>query len=415
MTQQPSQSAQTVASQPDRSVVWVGYATFFLLGWCMLLVPSLIRSIETAFAKTDASIGLAYLLASLAWVTGTISSGVLAGRMPRRLLMGGGQALAAIGLLAMATSGTWDLFIAGYLVYSLGLGIIDSGMNAVFMDLFPGRQAGALNRLHLWVAIGALVGPLTIGLLVGAGVPWQAVVGATGAAGAIAAAALATRRLPPTQHGPGETEAERAGSRSTVPLRRRIPLPVLLLAAAIACYVASEMGVTGWLVRYLDEAPIEIATLALSLFWGGLALGRLLSSLVADRLGAVAFTAAASVACGIAVIAALVVPTLALTLACFALAGLAAGPIYPMIMAIGGSLYPDRTSAVSSALASAAVIGSLVYPPLMGVLSETVGLTLAMLGAALFAFATAGFVMLGARVAHAAPGVTPVGSSASQG
>jgi fucose permease len=69
-----------------------------------------------------------------------------------------------------------------------------------------------------------------------------------------------------------------------------------------------------------------------------------------------------------------------------------------MIMAIGGSLYPGRASMVSSVLASAAIVGSIVYPPLMGVVSETAGLWLSMLGASLFAFAAAGCIWAAARL-----------------
>ncbi len=396
-------------------MVWAGYASFFLVGWCMLLAPSLIRDIEAEYSKSDAAMGLAYLLFSLAWVSGTISSGVLAAHLPRRLLMGGSPVLIALGLAVMAAAGAWGVFLAGFLVFGFGLGIIDSGMNAVFMDLFPTRQAAALNRLHLWVAVGALAGPVTIGRMVGAGVPWQSVVAATAAGAAIIAVALLSRRLPPTQHGPVESATGTQRAAVSFPAKRHVPLPVLLLSIAIGCYVATEMGVTGWLVRYLDDVPIEVATLALSLFWGGVAVGRLLTSYLADRFGAVVLAATWSVVFGVAILASLVAPTVWIAIACFAIAGLAAGPVYPMIMAIGGSLYPDRTSMVSSVLASAAIVGSIVYPPLMGPLSETAGLAVGILGAALFSFAAAALIFMAARMARAGRSVTLAGTRASHG
>jgi len=420
VTQPPDRPGMTAtrdpaAPAPARIVVWTGYATFFLLGWSMLLIPSLIRDVEGTFARTDADMGLVYLLYSLAWVTGTISSGVLAGRLPRRLLMGGGPALMALGLAAMAATGSWPAFIAGCLTFALGLGLIDSGMNAVFMDLYPDRQAAALNRLHLWVAVGALAAPFAIGRLVAAGVPWETIVAGGAVAAAAVAVVLGTRALPPAHRVDRHRMGTTLGSESDARSRRRIPVPVLVLSAAIACYVATEMGVTSWLVRYLDDAPIELATLALSLFWGGMALGRLVSSFLAGRMGAVKLAATWSVACGVAVIASLVAPTLGLAIACFAVAGFAAGPVYPMIMAIGGSIYPDRSSMVSSVLASAAIVGSIVYPPLMGQLSGTVGLGVSMLGAGLFSFVAAGLIVAGARLDPRRRGVTPAGASASHG
>ena len=180
-----------------------------------------------------------------------------------------------------------------------------------------------------------------------------------------------------------------------------MPIPLVVLAIAIGCYVAAELGVSSWLVRYLDDAPLEVATLALSLFWASLALGRLVSSFIVDRMGAVTFAATWSAACGVAILAAINVPSVPLAVLCFAIAGFAAGPVYPMIMAIGGSLYPGRASMVSSVLASAAIVGSIVYPPLMGVVSEAAGMWFSMLGAALFAFAAAGCIWAAARLARA--------------
>jgi fucose permease len=58
-----------------------------------------------------------------------------------------------------------------------------------------------------------------------------------------------------------------------------------------------------------------------------------------------------------------------------------------MIVAVGGDRYPDRSAAVGASLTGLAVVGSTVYPPAMGLLSVTVGLTVAMLGNAVLALA----------------------------
>lgn len=391
-------SASAVA--PGRDVVLVGFAAFLLLGWTVLLVPSLIREVQRAFGQSDAGMGLGYLVNSLFYVAGTMAVGVLASRLPRRLLLAAGPGLAAAGLVVIGTAGPWAVFLAGFAVMGLGAGLIDAGVNALFMDLYAGRAA-MLNRLHLFFALGALAVPLVVGVSVGSGAPWQAVVLVTAAAAAPVAVLLGTRVLPASHsHAPA---APGPAPDATPPARlgSRVPLPLVVLAVAIGCYVAMELGVSSWLVRYLEDAPLAVATLALSLFWGALALGRLVSSLIVDRMGAVAFATTWAAACGVAILVAILVPWLPLAILAFAVAGFAAGPVYPMIMAIGGSLYPGRASMVSSVLASAAIVGSLVYPPIMGVVSEAAGMWTSMLGAALFAFASAALIWFGARLARA--------------
>ncbi len=104
----------------------------------------------------------------------------------------------------------------------------------------------------------------------------------------------------------------------------------------------------------------------------------------------------------VALVGAILVPSLPASIALFALAGVATGPVFPMIIVIGGDRYPDRTSAVSGLLTGSAVVGSIIYPPVMGFLSVTVGLTVAMLGAALLGLAAAGSLLLVGR-RHPAP------------
>jgi fucose permease len=178
---------------------------------------------------------------------------------------------------------------------------------------------------------------------------------------------------------------------------RHVPLPLVLLAVAITSYVAAESGVSSWLVRFLDAAPIGVATLALSLFWAGLALGRLVASRVADRFAPMSVVTACGLAAGAAILAAVVVPWIGVSIALFAVAGIASGPIYPMIVASAGALYPARANAVSGVLTAAAVTGSVVYPPAMGLISNGLGLGVGMAGAGLFAVVCAG-AMVAARL-----------------
>jgi len=95
-----------------------------------------------------------------------------------------------------------------------------------------------------------------------------------------------------------------------------------------------------------------------------------------------------------------VVPWIAASIALFAIAGVACGPIYPMIVASAGALYPARANAVSGVLTAAAVAGSVVYPPAMGFISNGVGLGVGMAGAGLLALACAGALVVARLLAR---------------
>ncbi len=67
----------------------------------------------------------------------------------------------------------------------------------------------------------------------------------------------------------------------------------------------------------------------------------------------------------------------------FTLAGACYGPVFSMIMAIGGSVYLHQIAALSGGLTTAASAGAIIYPPLMDVLASRIRLGGGMFGAAL--------------------------------
>jgi fucose permease len=350
----------------------LGCLAFLLIGWSGLLVPSLIRSVREAFGQTDAGIGLWYFVYAVAYAAGSFGGGIATERLGRRTVLASSAALLVLGLLGLGLAPGWGLFLAAAVPMGIGAGAVDGGVNGLFLDLFRAARGRALNTLHLFFSLGALGAPLAVGGLVGSGLAWQAIVVGTAVAAVPVAVLFALVRMPGGRHAAGAVPAGQQ--------RNRLSAPLVLLAVGIAFYVASEVGVSNWLVRFLDRAPLEVATSSLALFWAGLTLGRLAGARLADRFDHLGFTIASVSVMSVALVAAILVPSLPLSIALFGLTGFASGPVFPMIIAIGGERYPDRSAAVSGFLAGCAVAGSVVYPPVMGFLSVSVGLTVAMLG-----------------------------------
>jgi MFS family permease len=72
-----------------------------------------------------------------------------------------------------------------------------------------------------------------------------------------------------------------------------------------------------------------------------------------------------------------------------------------MIMGIAGSLFPHRAAAVAGIVTSAGVVGSITYPPLVGLIASIAGLGAGMLGAALLILLSGGAVIAAGRLARA--------------
>ena len=370
------------------AVALLGCVGLLLVGWSSLLPPALIRSIEPEFGQTDAGMGAWFFVLSIGYVSGSFGGGFLTERVGRRIVLTFGALLMAAGLTAMATVPTWALFLAAAIPLGIGGGVLDGGSNGLILDLYPASRGRALNLLHLSFSLGALASPLVAGQLVERGVAWQSIVFGTALAALPLAALLAISELPSGRH--------RRVATAGAP-RITLAWPLVLLAIAIACYVGSEAGVSTWLVRFLESATVGLATSTLALFWGCLALGRLASARWSDRFDHARFAAVAALASAVALVAAIAIPSLPASIVLFGLVGFAYGPVYPLIMAVAGDRYPTRSAAVSGFLAWMAVVGSIVYPPFMGLLSVEVGLAPAMLGAAILAFASGVALLLVGR------------------
>jgi fucose permease len=373
----------------------VGWLTLFAIGWTGLLIPSLVRSIEATFGQTDAGVGGLFLASNVAYAAGSFVGGGLTERLGRRPVLGGIVLVHGLGIAGLGLAPDWGLFVLAAMTAGFGAGSLDGGANGLVLDVYREGRGRAMNLLHLSFSVGALIAPVLVGTLVAGGVPWQSVAVTAGMLVALLAIPYALVPMPSGRRGAAIDAADASASPAPAstgdgaPRHRLLAGPLLLLGVAIAIYVAGEVGISNWLVRFLEPAPLTTATLALSLYWAGLAVGRLISSAIADRFDHLRFTIAATLLMAAFPAVAILAPSLPLSIAAFAVAGIASGPVFPMIVAVGGERYPDRSAAVGGSLTGLAIIGAMIYPPAMGLLSVTVGLTVAMLGNVVLAIACA--------------------------
>ncbi|WP_189223555.1 MFS transporter [Saccharothrix coeruleofusca] len=348
----------------------------FLLGWNLVLLPSLVRSLLGHFQRGDTDFGVLLFTGALLYTLGAVTSGHLVDRCGRQAALGTAALAYPAALLAMALCPTWALLVVAAAPGYWAVGVLEGGLNGLFLDLHRDQRGRAMNRLHLYVALGAFTGPLAVGGLSLLDIGWRPVLVGTALAAAAAAAALLGGGMP---SGRGQDTAARGGG-----LRLAGSLvPFTGLALAINLYVAAELAVSNWVVRLLDSTTVAAATLVLAVYWAGLALGRWTAERVVERIGYTAFACLCVVASGVFLLAALAVTGTGPRLVLFGLVGVCYGPVYPMIMAIGGGLFPGRLNRVSGALSAAAVSGSVLYPPLLGVVADAVGLRAGMVGAVL--------------------------------
>jgi len=340
-----------------------------------MLVPGLTPQVEAAFGQRDDGLGLFYFVTAAAYAVGSFGGGMLTERVGRRAVLFLAAVLHGAGIAGLGLAPGWLAFIAWGVVRSAGAGAIDGGMNGLIVDMFQEGRGRALSFAHIFYASGAVGAPFLLAFRSSVGLSWEGVMIATGIATIPLAVLLAVTGLASGRRPAGRSAVSDRGA-------SMLSAPLVVLALAIGCYVAGSSGISNWLVRFLSSAASSTATSSLGFFWAGLLLGRVLNAAIADRFDHVKLAIVAAGSVAVLIVAAVLAPSVELQVALFALVGFACGPVYPLIMTIGGDRFPGRAAAMSGILSAAGVVGSLAYPPLMGVISVNAGLGLAMLGIA---------------------------------
>jgi fucose permease len=340
----------------------LAYLAFIGLGLPDPLPGTLWPQVGVAYGLPNAALGL--VLASLS--CGYILAGLTAARLIAAFGIGGVVAgsIAATALTAagQALAPPWPVFVGLAVLAGMGGGAVDAALNVYAAQRLAPRH---LNWLHACWGIGATLGPAAAAAILAAGAGWQAAYAAVAAAlAALGAAFLVTRRR---WDGTAPPPGRPVGAISAL----RHPV-VRLQMAVFFVYTGLEAGGGQWAATILaarGATPAE-AALAATLFWAGLAGGRIALGFVVDRIGPdrllrlgmpVAVVAAMGFALGLQDAAFLILFAVALA------------PVYPTVMALTPArLGPLAVQAIGLQVA-AAMAGVAVLPGLMGWVADWVG------------------------------------------
>jgi fucose permease len=283
-------------------------------------------------------------------------------------------------------------------VIGIGQCGIDIAGNALVADLNRDRLAATLNYLHTMFGVGAALGPAIDGFAlanhIGYGVTF---IGGAVVSAAVGAALWMTPRVEFVRVIEGKEK-----------LRALLVHPLIwAISAVLFLYVGAEVGIGAWLYSYLRRAAVPLAiptaSAAVSVYWAGLIVGRLLSGAIAHRISARRLAAIGAMVSAIALLAFVStssVPRLAYPVV--ALIGFGFGPIFPNMIAVGAERFPARVASMTSIVAGGAALGGIALPWAMGVMLVTRG-RVASIGTAFIATIAMLAVLIGLDLLHKRP------------
>lgn len=294
--------------------------------------------------------GIAESFASVYTIITAICTGgvsFVAGRVIRKFGTGKvtffSTLLTAIGLVGISFAPNIVVMIIFAIILGYGAGAIDTGLNS-YVSLH--YKAKYLNWLHCFWGMGVAISPMIMSGFLGAGEgQWRngyRVVALLQLA--IAMIILATLK----KWDPAVEQEQRDSAKADMSmgqLFRLKGLPTSILSLGLYCgaeYLIGTWGAT-YAVHEFDLAP-EVAAKWVSLYYGGIMLGRIITGFVPERIGD-----DLRVKCGVLIslagIVFLALPVGDIALAGLLLIGIGFGPVFPAVI----HSVPDRFGSTYSA------------------------------------------------------------------
>ena len=333
---------------------------------------ALLPSLERDFQVSAGLLGLVSTAGTAGFVVSVFAVGMVAGRIDiRKALLSSALVVGAAALLT-GVAPVFVVLLGALFVRGVATGPFRALDRAVLSHLFPDGRSRVFNLYALVWAVGATAGPLVVTAALAAG-DWRYAYGVVGAGFLLSAALLVRLDLPESV---GDERAI-----TVAQLRQVVRKPAVAgMASALVLNGAVEGTLFTWLPYFAAERFSETrANLVLSTFLGAYIPGRLVYSVVTDRverpLTVVLVTASAALPLLVATV--FVAEGLWLFPTVFAL-GFFISATFPTLSAFGVDAVPEYSGPVNAVATSAGYVGIALAPPLVGLLADRVGITAAL-------------------------------------
>ncbi len=304
---------------------------------------------------------------------GTIASSLLSDRLTQRF--GAGKvtafsvAMTAAALLGFSLSGEFWMLCLWAIPYGLGAGGVDAALNNYVALHYTSRH---MSWLHCMWGLGASTGPYIMGYALTGGLTWNAGYRIIGIMQVVLTAALLLS-LPLWKRRSEDETGEQGGKSLTIPEILAIPGAKEVIVAFF-CYCALEQTAGLWASSYLvlkDGLDPDRAAGLASLFYIGITVGRAISGFLTYKFNDTNMIRLGQsvVVLGVAV---MVMPFGYLaTMVGLILVGLGCAPIYPSVIHSTPEHFgAEHSQALVGIQMASAYVGTLLMPPLFGVIAN---------------------------------------------
>lgn len=351
-----------ITVKPRRLLALISFLLFFY-GFYLGGLQLVIREISQHFGMEITGIGILVAVPHITSLLLPPLMGSAADRFEKKPVLLCFAGVFLLGCLLCGFAGSIALYVAGALLIGGGCSVCESVGSAVLSDLSEENANRYINISQCLLSAGAVISPVILELLL----PylswgWRTVFFLCAGAYLLVLALLAKAVFPAPRLRP---------QAQTGKAPKFLTSPVLLCAMiSMALYVSLENGI-GYFVESFFETALQKGALgayAISLYWIGMTLSRLVSGLWKRRNSTVLrlhFGASA-----LLFVLLYLCPRADLSMVLCFLVGFAFGPIWGTLAAMGASAFPEHSAKATGLISAFGSIGSTAAPVLMGLVAD---------------------------------------------
>lgn len=286
-------------------------------------------------------------------------------------------AMTATALFGFSASSEFWMLCLWAIPYGLGAGGVDAALNN-YVALHC--RSWHMSWLHCMWGVGAATGPYIMGMALEMGKGWPAGYHII-AVMQVVLTIILFASLPLWKERKDEVQADSGHKRKPLSLREIFRIPgAREILVAFFCYSAVEQTCGLWASSFLNLSKGISAEQAASfgaMFFIGITVGRAINGFLAMRMHDESMIRMGQVLILLGIVTVMLPAGDAVALAGLILIGLGCAPIYPCIIHSTPTHFgKDKSQAIIGVQMAAAYIGTMLMPPLFGILANHLSISL---------------------------------------
>lgn len=349
------------------------FASFYVMGFVDMV------GMATGYVKEDFQLSesLAQLLPSMVFLWFallSIPTGIFQDRLGKRFTANLGMVITAVGLLVPFVHYTYLTAIIGFMIIGIGNTILQVSANPLLLDISSDETKAANLSLSQFIkATAAMLGPIITVALVKFTGNWKLIFPIYAGISLLSVIWLYSVKIEESK-----PDKKPASFKSVLSLFKNPFVVVMVISTFLM--VGFDVGINSNITNFLRtkfSISLESASMGISLYFASLMVGRLLGAILLRKINPNGFLLWSVIVSLVGLAGMILSGNLMLTRVMIVVAGLGFANTFPIVFAKIVERMPDYANELSS-LIILSVIGGAVIPPIMGVLSDNVGVTASM-------------------------------------